>query len=181
MDTKKYVIAGFLIFVLFVIAIFTSCGGNNMQSKKMLNNFSIIIESGNLDTLSLTIYYISPSILTRHPISVNDLMDYSGVNKIVINGSDLEEHIDLLNQLSNTALIPVKSKSYLDARLYYLFETKEEGAIFDVAIGVSDGKSMFVNGTKVKGNDIFIDVLIPFLTEDAVKELGVYLVRDNHD
>ena len=177
MDAKKYIIAGFLILTLLAVTVLSIFGGNHMQSKKALNTFSKLIESGNLDKLSLTIYYTSPFILTRQPLSVDDLIGFSDVKKGVIKGSDLEEHINLLNHMVNADLISVKNKSYLDARIYYVFETEEEGKIFDVAIGVSDSKSIIFNGVKVKGNDIFYDVIIPFLPEDAVKELEVYLVR----
>ena len=128
-----------------------------------------------------TIYYVSPFILTRHPLSVDDLINMSSVRKVVINSSSLEEHIDLFKQISNDDLIPIKKKSYLDARLYYALESKENGKLLDVAMWAGDDKSIFVNGFEVKGNDFFYDVIKPFLPEDAVKELETYLNRGKQE
>lgn len=106
---------------------------------------------------------MSPHILTNHPLSVDDLINFNSVKKIVINGSDLEEHIDLFKQISNDDLIPVKKKSYLNARLYYMLESKKNGKLFDVAMWGGGNNSIFINGFEVKENDIFYDVVKPFL------------------
>ena len=67
-------------------------------------------------------------------------------------------------------MVPIKKKSsYLDARLYYVFETKKKGKIFDVAIwGIGGG--IFINGFEVKDADIFYDVVIPFLPEESARK-----------
>jgi len=142
-----------------------------MIRPKALNSFSTLIKSGNLHDLSLTIYYVSPFVFTNHPWSVDDLIRECEGQEIVVDGSDLGKYIDLLNQIGNTALIPVLEKSsYLDARIYYVFETEKRGKIFDVAMWSSDG-GIFVSGLEVKGTNIFYDVITPFLSEDAVKTL----------
>ncbi len=144
-----------------------------MRSEKALSNFSKLIEKKNYDDLSLTIYYISPFILTRAPLSVDDLTSFNNVKKIVISGSDLEKHMDLFEQINKDDLIPVKNKSRVNARFYYFLETVEEGKILDVAMWGNKG-SVFINGLEVKGNDIFYDIVMPFLPSDAVKEFEKY-------
>lgn len=193
MRPKKSIILGFLLFALLAVTIFASCGGNDMRSKKALDNFSKLIDGGDFNDFTLTIYYMSPFTLTRAPLSVDDLVyGITAVNetprekddkngsyekKIVIDGSRLEENIDLLNQIKNVTLIPVEKKSYINARIYYLFETKKDGKIFDVVLwGGYDENSMFVNEVEVKENDIFYDVLRAFLPEDAVNNLNNYVV-----
>ena len=65
-------------------------------------------------------------------------------------------------------LIPVWKKSYLNARIYYVFETGEQGKILDVAMW-GDNANIFVNEIEIKENDIFYDVLITFLPEDLIE------------
>jgi hypothetical protein len=174
MKTKKYIIVGFIVFLIFITTLLTSCWKDNVDSKKQSLNFSDLINNENIDDISLTIYFINPFILTRHPWSAEEIIRSREEQKIVINGNDLEEHIDLFKQINNDDLIPVKKKSYLDARLYYVFESKKNGKLFDVAMWGSDN-SIFVNGFEVKENEIFYDVIKPFLPIDAVKELEDYL------
>ncbi|MCL2152521.1 MAG: hypothetical protein FWH57_06115 [Oscillospiraceae bacterium] len=177
MNTRKTIIQ---ILLVLTAAIFVSCGGDNMRPEKTLKDFPKLIETEMFDGLSLTIHYISPSILTRAPLSVEGLINHSAVHKIVIDGNSLKEHIDLLKQINADALKPVKHKSHLDARLCYVFETDKDGMILDVVIG-GDDNSIFVNGLEVKNNDVFYDVIRPFLAEDTAKELEVYFNRGNQE
>jgi len=59
-----------------------------------------------------------------------------------------------------------------------LFETKKKGKILDVVMWSCDG-GIVVNGVEVKDNNIFYDVIIPFLPEEAVKDLEKYMGRAN--
>lgn len=174
MHLKKNTILGFFVLVLFTGTILTSCGGSNMRPEKALKNFSKLIEKGNLDDLSLTIYYISPSIFTLRPLSVDDLLNCNDVQKIVVSSSNLKEHMDLLNQVNHEILTPVEDKPRIDARIYYVFETKKGGKIFSVAMWGVDN-SIFVNEVAVKDDDVFYNIIIPFLPEDIVKELNPYI------
>ena len=163
---------GFFIFILITVTILAIFAGNYLWQKKELNesmkNFSMLIESGNLDNLSLMIYYVSPSRDTPYPYDIDDVIKFGG--QIVIDGNDLKNHIDLLNKMSGVKLVPVWKKSYLDARIYYIFETEKEGKILDVVMWSGDN-NVFVNGTELKPNDVFYDVIMPFLPESRAKEL----------
>ena len=174
MKIKKAKVLGFLTFLLFISTILSGCGQDDMRSEKVLNDFSRLIESGKLNDLSLTIYYISPYILTEIPLSVDDLINFNSGKKIVISGSDLEENIDLFKKITKNDLIPVKKTSQIDARFYYVFESEKEGKILDVAMW-GNNNSVFVNGFEVEENDVFYDIIKPFLPEDAVKDLEVYI------
>lgn len=170
MNAKICIISGFIImFILFMLIISTACGIKDMRSEKLLNNYSKLIEKNDL---TLTIYYINPFILTRYPLSVDNLINFEGVKKIVVSGSSLEEHMDLFGQINKDDLVPVKNKSRLDARFYYIIETVSEGKILDVCMWGNDN-SIFVNGLEVKWNDIFYNVVIPFLPEEAVEEFDL--------
>ena len=171
MNLKKRISIGFLALLLFTITVLTGCGSDNMRPEKELKTFAEIIEKGNLDNLSLTIYYIDPTILTRYPLSVDNLMNYSGVNKIVIEGKDLEEHISVFKNVTNTALQSVREKSYIDARIYYVFETEESRTVFDVIMWGANN-SMFIDGLEIKETDAFCDVMIPFLPEEITAHIN---------
>lgn len=79
---------------------------------------------------------MNPYAMLFIPISsVEDFIQRTSDVKIVINGSDLEEHIDLFKQVKYDVLIPVKKKSsYFGLRMYYAPESKKNGKLFDVAI-----------------------------------------------
>lgn len=107
-------------------------------------------------------------------MSIEDLTSFNNVKKIVINGSDLKNHMDLFEQIKKDDLISVKNKSRINARFYYFIETIDEGKILEVAMWGNNG-SVFINGLEIKGNDIFYDIVMPFLPSDAVKEFETYL------
>lgn len=151
-----------------------------MSLKETSPKFFELIESGNLSDISLTIYYMDPFTLTRLPVKIDDLISgkYDS-KKIVIDGNRLKEHIDLINRLNHTALKKVIKKSYVNARLYYVFETDKNGNMFDICMGTGNGNSIFVNGIEVKYNDIFFDIIIPFLPEDDIQDFEKWLGQEN--
>ena len=169
MNKKKKTLVGLMILLLFVIPFLINYGMNNMRSQNAINDFSKIVESGAISDLSLTIYYESPNVFTLYAWGIDDLIRASKEKKIVIGGSALEEHIDLFRQVSGDGLAPVKKKSsFLDARLYYVFETKEKDKVFDVAMWGDKG-GIFINGVEFQGADVFYDIVMPFLPEDAAE------------
>lgn len=130
------------------------------------------------EDLSLTIYYMSPFVLLRHPLSDTQLMNGAYEHKIMIPSNKLKEHIDLLNQINNKTLRPVVFKSYQDTRLIYVFETKKDGKILSVSIQAGYSY-MYVNGCKVKVNKLFYEIVMPFLPDDAVEQIR-RLVKDQN-
>lgn len=171
-ECKKRMIVGVSVFLLFAIPVLFS-----IYFAKPALNVSEMIENENINDLSLTIYYLSPYKYMFYPVSSVDDLSHRCEEKIVINGSDLEKHIDLFKQISNDDLKPVIWKSSdLDLRLYYVLESKKNGKLFDVAMWGGNDDSMIVSGYEAKGNNIFIDVIIPFLPEDKAKSLENFMV-----
>ena len=173
MSLRKRIILGISILVLLVLVI-VFIGVINMRPERALSNFANKVERGNIGNISLTIYYMNPDIFTPYPYKVDDVIrarDY----EIVVSGKELREHIDLLKRISGVNLITYNhEKSYLEARIYYIFKSGNR-KIFDVAMfGGWDEFSVFINGAEFHMNDIFIDVIIPFLPERAVEELSIY-------
>ena len=174
--------------LLFVAIVLVSCGGNDMSPEKAFDQFSKQIENGRVKELTLTIYYINPSVLTPLPWSIDFFVygsssvenpkgkkdDANGAydQKFVIDGNQLEEHSDLLKKISSDVLVPTEQKSYVDVRIYYMFE-KNNRKIFDVAMW--GGDNIFVNGIEVEENEIFYAIIMPFLSKDAAKALETFL------
>lgn len=168
MNVKKHIKVGVLSFLLIIILILFSM----LYSKRTSPNVSDLIENENISDISLTIYYLDLHALRFLPVpSVEDLIQRTVDEKIVISGSELKQYIDLFRKIDNEVLIPVWNRSSdLDLRVYYVLESKKNGKLFDVAMW-GDVDSVFVNGIEVKGNKVFYDVIIPFLSEKAAKDL----------
>ena len=173
---------GCIAFILFAIVVLSSCRVDKEPSSETAIEFKEIIESGDLKNLSLTIYYVDPHIWTNPIRSVDALIKFIDgysdfedvVQKIIIEGVKLEEYDDFLNQINNSELVPVESDSFLDARIYYVFETKKGRALFDVVMWNSD-ESIVVNGAKVEYEDVFGEGIMQFLPEISAEQLGRYL------
>ena len=178
MNKKNHVVLGGLVLVLLTCIIIISFGVGNMRAKIAINNFSKQVESMNFNDFTLTVYYVDPiTLLTLYPLDVNTLIKTYGEQKIVVDGSILEEHVDLLKQIKNAKLKPVWHKMYTDARIYYIFEVAGK-KVFDVVMWGSnddiDVEALLVNGAAIKVEDVFFDVIMPFLPDDVVKDLEDY-------
>ena len=168
MKINKRITFSIFILILIVIVIIVINGANSMRPEKALNNFVNQIEKGNIDDISLTIYYMNPHNLTYLPLSVDDLIR-TREKEFVIKGVQLAENINLLKTIKNVELAPVKYKTRVDARIHYVFENKGR-KIFDVTMWgfnteKNDYEIIFINGIAVKANDIFYNIISPFLPE----------------
>ena len=171
MYAKKYIISGLIIVLLLVSStIFSSCGGNYMSLKDISPKFYELIESGNLNYVTLNIYYKDFWVLTRMPVTLERLIGGWYDYKVTVFGEQLKEHLDLLNRLSNTVLIPVRNPSFVNARLYYVFEHEKYGEILSF-LTFSGNNTIFINGHEVEHNGIFYEVAIPFLPDDAIERI----------
>ena len=169
--TKKALLFPILLFL--VLTVFTGCSEDNTRLQKTLEDFSQALQQEPPNGLSLKIYYISPSIFTRAPLTVESLIRMSKEQEIVVDSECLREHAALLKQFRADVLTPVRELSFLDARACYLFETETGGTILEVALGGANN-SVFVNGVEVEYNELFYDIIAPFLTEDVRNEVSVY-------
>jgi len=169
MNPKKRISLRFLFVLLLAIIILSSCGGNYMSPERALRDFSSRIEQGNLGNLTLTIYYRDLRSTVRFPYSVEDLVDWGHVHKIVVDDNALKEHIELLRAINADNLIPIAHELPMDAMLYYVFEVGGRKIFGFVPQAGGNDSSMFINGVEFEWNDIFFDVVRPFLPKDEVK------------
>lgn len=163
------------VLTLLAIAVLVGCKANNADNNinhlnEAFKDYSQAIEQEMPNGFHLSIYYIDPSILTRSPLSVDELVHSSLVQTIIIDSEHLKENIELLKQLNADGLIPAKSKSKLNARLCYIFETDNNEKLLEVAVG-GDNNSIFVNGVEVEHDDLFRNVIEPFVSEDVMNDL----------
>lgn len=152
----------------------TGCSNSSAQLGDALADYSQMVEGDLPEDLRLTIYYLNPSILTRAPLSTEDLVNFPEVKKICIDSGELAPHLSLLQKMDSSILQPVKEESNINARLYYVFEVGDSCKILEVAISDIHG-SAFVNGIKVEDNPVFYELITPYLSEEDVNTLGIYL------
>ena len=67
------------------------------------------------DDVHLKIYYINPRILTRIPLSAEELMVFRGVKVITIESEELAKHSTLLRKLDASIISAVNEESYINA------------------------------------------------------------------
>ena len=156
--------------VVILLALLTDFDRNDRQLQAEFDEFSKILQQDTEEELSLTIYYIDPSILTRFPLKIEDLVQCSDVQKIYVNSEQLTACWDVLKQLNAENITRVKEPSYLDARMCYIFETERNGKVLEVAFG-GNNQSVFINGIEVYNNHIFRDILELYVTESTMEQL----------
>ena len=139
--------------------------------KGTLKDYSQIIMDIPED-VHLKIYYIDPHILTRIPLSVEKLMVFPGMKAITIESEELAKHSTLLRKLDASIISAVNEESYIDARLYYAFETGNGNKFLEVIVNEINGP-VFVNGYEVENNPIFYEIIVPFLSEEDRIILGI--------
>ena len=166
MKINKRITLGIAMVVSIIIAIVIIINGViDMNPRRGLNNFVRQIEQGNIYDITLTIYY--SNILTPAPITLRDLINIHEPLKIVVDGTKLSEYVDLLKTIGNADLTRIRRIPRINARIHYVFEDARGRKIFDVTMwgfGRGDDLSgVFINGIEFRDDDIFIDIIEPFL------------------
>lgn len=161
-----------LILAVLMVVTVSSCGTNS-ESEKWIRDYRSIVESKDLGDIRLTIYCVEPDILTRTPWTAEDLMHADDVIKTVVSGSELQKHLELLDQINDDVWKPVKNGSAVNARIYYVFEKADGSKIMDVAMWGNDN-NIFVNGMEVEENDAFYNVISPFLSGEYMDRVRSY-------
>lgn len=162
MERKYWIITG--IVVLLVLLLVFLCFLPRIRLHAAMRPYTDAVSGALPESLRLTICYIDPLILTRKPMLPEELLRDSTARIITVEAEELEKHRTLLQALTPAELTPVKQKGFLNVRLYYIFET-DAGKLLDVAFnGIHD--CPFVNGIEVEDNDLFYELIDPFLTDE---------------
>ena len=129
MSMKRKVILAFSILLLSIIAILSACGRGDCSTEidwyaeidcdaeRGVRDLLRQIEQGNLDDITLRIY-TPRRIHAWAPFTGEEFANRSHENRVVVEGVQLEEHIDLLRGLRCTELVQVEKESILLAFFY---------------------------------------------------------------
>jgi len=185
MNRKKLIRFVILPLLSIVILISVVVGMNTMNSKISSIILPEFIERGEYDGLSLTIYYLSPFAESVAPLEINELIygnnppkkknEILGLYDYRITSLGGYENFEILKQLANIDLVPIKNESRINARIYYVFENEKGQKICDVGMWGYPNNSVYFNGLEVEWNDVFSEVIIPCLPEKAAKQLELYV------
>ena len=172
---------GGIIVVLLILAVILVVwrAGYTRGSRNSSITLSEFFEQNDSEGLSLTIYFLDPNTHFRFPLSVAYLTGDFHQYRITVQGVRQEDNLFyLLNRLANVELIPVESEPRIDARIHYVFRTENGQDIFNVTMwGWGSSSPIVVNGRAVEKNNIFLEVIKPFLPINALSELERYLYR----
>lgn len=168
---KRIIAATLIALIILSATMLAGCEATTPTLQDVMADYTKMLDGPLPENLRLTIYYIDPSVLTRVSISTDNLINFPGVKKIVVECEELKQHLERLKKLDASILQPVKEESYINARLHYVFETKKSGKILEVTISQIHG-SVFINGIEVEDNPIFYELIDPFLTEEDRNILG---------
>lgn len=164
---KRTTIVFALLLEFLLIITLTGCANSRIQVYDSLDesvdDYIKMVHGDIPKDLCLSIYYIRPYIATRRPISVEDLINFTDVNEIIVESEGLAAHSELLKKLDPSLLQPATGESYIDARMYYIFEVGDD-KLLEIIIG---NGGVFVNGFSVEFHPILCELIAPFLPEDA--------------
>ena len=147
-----------------------------------LHAYEAAFDDGAPDDLKLTIYYISPAIVTRAPIYT--LEQLRGANddhatQIHVGAEELSAHAEQFRKLDADDLCPETVYSAVSGRggrilgflrMVYILEREDGEILLKIyACNLVRDESVIVNGIKVKNDPIFYELIDPYLT-DADRE-----------
>lgn len=133
--------------------------------KQAVESFQSMLDDPASMELRLKIYYGSPSIYTRIPLSAEDVKTASWCTTISVSTQELSQHTELLKRLDTSVLKQSEELTYTNARMCYVFETGDGEPVLEIVFNHPSG-GIFVNGMAVEFDPVFYEVIEPFMTED---------------
>ena len=143
--------------------------------------FLRLVTNGEIESMSLTIYYMHPPVHTWGPVWIDHLIGWCGSEGaiksgeggiVVVEGIELAKYTVLLSLLSKEELVLDDQDNYMNARIYYVFKDKYRRTLLEVALwgydryGALDHSiAVYTNGIYVEDKDIYYDIIIPFLPD----------------
>lgn len=165
-----------MITVIAVLAL-SGCRAQPAPLQDALADYEKVLKTDGLDGLRLSVYYIDPSILTRSPLTEEQLLSFESVQKFEVDNAQLLQHIELLKTINAEEMTPVSNTSVLDARLCCIFESDRAGQILRLTLGGKDN-SIFVNEVEVENCELLRDLLAAFASEETMRVLVHYFDKE---
>ena len=159
MKKRVWLIA--LILIIIAATIVLSVFGYNFM---VSNNIALksYISTHGVEKMKLTIYYIDPTNEFRlRPMSLKALLVKESTQIFVIEGNELLKNKEAIEQLANTKNVKSK-RGTVDAFVYYFFESENGRKLFSYCFHVPGGSAV-VNGFTVEDQDIYWDVIRPYI------------------
>lgn len=136
------------------------------RHRQELSTFQTMVAIGQLEGVSLKIYYIDPTILTWAPTSAEELKTWSDVKTICVDDQALLAHGDSLLKLRVSGFHIPEGEAYENARMYYVFEDAQGNTLLQVSFNGPDPEYVYVNSHPAKYDPMYMDIIEPFLTEE---------------
>ena len=142
------------------------------NSIEKINEAVSSIKQDECANLQLTIYYLPPQILTRKPLTVDELMSFPQVQVINVFGDELDETLQTLKaEIATINLVSANETTNQNARLYYIFEMDGE-KVFDACF-IGENHSFFIDGIAVKFNDFFLEIIKAYIPEEVYSSIAI--------
>ena len=164
-----------MITVIAVLAL-SGCRAQPAPLQDALADYEKVLKTDGLDGLRLSVYYIDPSILTRSPLTEEQLLSFESVQKFEVDNAQLLQHIELLKTINAEELTPVSNPSALNARLCCIFESDYAGQVLQLTLG-GEANSIFVNGVEAENCELLHDLLAAFAPEEVLHVLNGYFAE----
>lgn len=157
-----------LVLVMTILLSFSGCGLKR-ELYEQTKNFYDIVNGTIPGDLRLTIYYLNGDIETIIPLNIEMLKSNDGIQVISVGYEDLVKHKDHLKKFDTSSLKPIYGKTYVNARLYYVFEVGDSGPILEYVHSWTGCEGAdYLNGIAIQLDLELIDLISPFLPEDSV-------------
>lgn len=161
---------------LIIIHSFSACAEERIQPQtslqKSIEPFLNTLEADDLNGMTLKIYAIDSSILTR-PHSIEELIERANNKEafyeaITIDNETLKGHIATLSQIRAENFEVADGLNHEDARTYFVFETEEK--MLEITVGGTSKEpymfegsetslTVFINGFELKINSSLAQIL----------------------
>ena len=136
------------------------------RQRQELSKLQAMVAIGQLEGVSLKIYYIDPTILTNAPVSAEKLKTFSNVKTICVDDQALLAHGDSLLKLRVSGFHTPEGEAYENARMCYVFEDAQGNILLQVSFNGPDPDHVYVNSYPAKYDPMYMDIIEPFLTEE---------------
>jgi len=128
------------------------------------------------DGLSVSVYWMDPYVIMEleHLYKLEDLIKKPD-KFIKLEGDELEGKLDLFAQIKaeDIELVPPDYIRTEIHRFYLVIESAEEGKLYEFLLW-GNYKNFIVNGTHIRPNQNFLDIIMPLLNYDARLDIRGY-------
>lgn len=184
----KWINSVLAVLLSVAIACLSVCLANRSIPRVSLNlalhAYEAAFDDGTPDDLKLTIYYMSPAIVTRVPIctlkQLKKCCNNDVGSQIEVGAEELAAHAEQFRKLDAADLCPDTVHSAVSGRggrilgflrMVYILEREDGETLLKIyAYNLVRDESVIVNGIKVKNDPIFYELIDPYLS-DADREI----------